>query len=156
MSATSGCQAELARRWLAGKSEDEIGKSLGYERKLGRPIHDAILRFVNNQLSERREWYQRMRYDQDSGPRGTDAVRHPLTAAGNPMRLHRALTLHTTVIAEDAARFCLALDEGPNKRRGSICAQLLEGAGALLRRRQGRDRHADDVKRGWFALLREG
>jgi|SRR5580704_14871124 hypothetical protein len=59
-------QAELVRRWLAGESEDEIGKSLGYERKLGRPIHDAILRFVNNQLSERREWYQRMRYDQDA------------------------------------------------------------------------------------------
>jgi hypothetical protein len=47
-------QAELVRRWLAGESEDEIGKSLGYERKLGRPIHDAILRFVNNQLSELR------------------------------------------------------------------------------------------------------
>ena len=46
-------QAKLVRRWLAGESEEEIEKSLGYERKEGRQIHDAILRFVNNQLFTR-------------------------------------------------------------------------------------------------------
>ena len=48
-------RARLVRRWLAGESESErdIGRSLGYTRRVGAPIRAAILRFVNGQLPER-------------------------------------------------------------------------------------------------------
>ena len=46
-------RARLVRRWLAGESEKDIGRSLGYTRRTGAPIRAAILRFVNGQLPER-------------------------------------------------------------------------------------------------------
>jgi hypothetical protein len=46
-------RAQLVRRWLAGESEKDIGRSLGYARRGAAPIRAAILRFVNGQMPER-------------------------------------------------------------------------------------------------------
>jgi hypothetical protein len=46
-------RARLVRRWLAGESEKDIGRSLGYARNGGAPVKAAILCFVNGQLPDR-------------------------------------------------------------------------------------------------------
>jgi hypothetical protein len=46
-------RAELVRRWLAGESEGDIGRSLGYTRRGGAATRAVIRRFVNGQLPER-------------------------------------------------------------------------------------------------------